>query len=189
MALDLRKLQKAFTQRRDVKRFILKLNKTLEARWLQVVLLLLLGIIYTWAYATHPLFPGRKSGSPTGWWSWADQARYLKAAAALAQFKLSPDVYHYPLGYSLLGAVFWRFMPRHPFFIPDLLLVLGAGYVWWRLAGRLLNKFQSLVLAGLCLLTHGTLLKTTLVIPWNTIPTQFALLAGIWIVISEAGPR
>lgn len=149
----------------------------------------LLGLVYTLAYFNHPLLPGNKPASPLGWWEWVDQSWYLKATQGLAKFQLNQDVCHYPLGYPLLGALFWRLMPSNPFFIPDLVLVLATAWVWWGLALRLLSRLQALVVGVLFIGFHAALLGKTVVIPWNTLPTQFTLLCGIGLVVSENKPR
>lgn len=157
------------------------------AGWL---LLVILAWIYAVAYWRHPQNPGNLPASlRMGWWNWADQYAYWQSAAELAHFRLTPENYHYPLGYSALGAIFWRFMPAHPFFIPDLLLVLGAGVVWWRLARGWLDRRLTLLTAVAFIGLHREVLLLTQVIPWNTIATQLALLAGLWVMVATQGPR
>lgn len=153
-------------------------------------LLGLLAVLYFAAYLWHPLYPGDAPAElRQGWWSWSDQFAYWKSAAELAQFRITPEGYHYPLGYPLLGALFWRLMPTHAFFVPDLLLVLGTGFVWWRLARRWLGRLPTLVCTGIFMAVHARLLALTVVIPWNTIATQLTLVAGMWVVVSKDGPR
>lgn len=157
------------------------------AGWL---LLALLAWVYTVAYVHHPLNPGRlPMEMRPGWWSWADQYVYWQSAAELAQFHLTAANYHYPLGYSALGALCWRFMPGQAFFIPDLLLVLGAAVVWWRLARSWLNRRLTLLTGMGFVALHHEVLALTEVIPWNTIATQFTLLAGLWVMVATQGLR
>ena len=170
-------------------RLIARSNELLRRRWAGYLLLAMVAVVYAIAYWSSPLCPGNKPSHPLGWWEWSDQGHYLKMAAALAQLKLGPDVYYYPFGYPLLGAAFWRMMPLHPFFIPNLLLVLATACVWWRLARRLFNPLSAILLATLFVATHGPLLAKTMVIPWNTLPSQCALLAGIWVLLTERNPR
>lgn len=157
------------------------------AGWL---LLGLVGWIYTAAYLHHPLYPGHAPvESRQGWWSWSDQFAYWQSAAELAQFRLTAANYHYPLGYPALGALFWRFMPAHAFFVPDLLLVLGIAAVWWRLARIRLSRVLTLVVGiGLVVMLREVLLLT-LVVPWNTIATQLTLMTGLWVMLTKQGPR
>jgi hypothetical protein len=157
------------------------------AGWL---LLALLAWVYSVSYWHHPQNPGNVPATlRMGWWNWADQFVYWQSAAELAHFRLTPEHYHYPLGYSALGAIFWRLMPAHSFFVPDLLLVLGAGTVSWRLARGWLDRRQSLLTAVAFVGLHREVLALTQVIPWNTIATQLTLLAGLWVMVATQGPR
>lgn len=165
-------------------------NAWLGSRRAGLLLLLVLGAVYTWAYGQHPLNPG--SGpveARSGWWSWADQYKYLKATEALAAGQLTREVYHYPLGYSALGVPFVRWLPAHPYFGPDLLLVLATATVWWRLARRWLPATVTLLVAVGFITTHGELLRLTMVVPWNTLPTQLTLLAGMVVLLETHGRR
>ncbi len=150
----------------------------------------LLAALYTLAYLRHPLFPGHAPAElRQGWWSWGDQFEYWKSAAALAHGNLAPESHRYPLGYPALGALFVRVMPVHPFFFPDLALVLGAACLWWRLTLRWLSRIETLLLALAFVATHAHLLADTVVIPWNTLATQCTLLGGIWVALTQAGRR
>ena len=154
------------------------------------VLLGLLAALYTWSYVTHPLHPGLAAPElRQGWWSWADQTKYVEAAVALEQGRIDRESYYYPLGYSVLGAPFVRVFPAHPFFLPNLVLVLVAAALAWRLARRWLERWEAMVLTTAFLLTHAALLEQTLVIPWNTIPLQAAFFAGMWLVLARRDGR
>lgn len=154
------------------------------------LLLAMLAWLYAFAYWQHPQNPGDLPATlRLGWWNWADQFVYWQSAAELAQLRLTAENYHYPLGYSALGAIFWRLMPAHPFFIPNLLLVLGAGAVWWRLARGWLDRRLTLLTAVAFIGLHREVLSLTQVIPWNTIATQLALLSGLWVMVATQGAR
>lgn len=154
------------------------------------VLLALLAGLYTWAYWTHPLNPGSAPvADRVGWWSWSDQYKYLLATQDLAAGRVTRETYHYPLGHSVLGAPFVKLWPAHPYFVPDLLLVLATAAVWWRLARRWLPATVALAVAAGFLVTHGELLRLTMVVPWNTLPTQLTLLAGVSVMLGTRGPR
>jgi len=148
--------------------------------WLQTriagwLLLILLGAWYGWAYAHHPLNPG---GIPVeqraGWWSWSDQYKYLRSAQMLAAGQVTPETYHYPLGYAALGAPFVRWLPVHPFFVPNLLLLLATAAVF---------------VAVVFIVTHGELIGLTMVVPWNTLVTQCGLMTGLVLVLGAPGRR
>lgn len=154
------------------------------------VLLVLLALVYTRVYSHHPHNPGTVSPDQQyGWWAWADQYSYWKSAQELAAGRLTAEGYHYPLGYPLLGALAWLVMPAHAFFIPDLLLVLGAAAAWWRLARGWLDRRLTLLAALAFLSLHGDILVLTQIVPWNTIATQAALLAGVAVLCNSPGPR
>ena len=172
-----------------VRLFFTKLNSTLQSRHARLLLLLLLALVYTVAYRFYPLCPGNKPAHPLGWWEWADQSLYLKSAYALAHGSLSPDAHHYYLGYPVLGALFARWMPTHPFFFPNLLAVLGAATAWWWIARRLLSPVQTLVFTLAFVGLHASLIAQTNIIPWNTLPVQCALLTGIGIALKPANTR
>jgi hypothetical protein len=107
----------------------------------------------------------------------------------MAAGKLSPETYKYPIGYPALGVPFVRWWPAHAYFIPDLMLVLGAAVFWWRLARRWLPASVTLGVAVVFIATHHDLIGLTMVVPWNTLATQLALLAGLWVIVSGTGPR
>ncbi len=162
-----------------------KTERVLSHRATGWLLLLALAVGYTWAYQHHPLNPGATPPAQrAGWWSWSDQYKYLESAQELAHGKVTPENYRYPLGYPLLGAMFARWLPGQPFFVPDLLLVLGAAACWWRLARRWLPATVALFVALVFILTHGELIGLTMIVPWNTLVTQLCLLAGLAIVLA-----
>ncbi len=167
-----------------------RLERWLNTRLAAALLLGLLGAWYVWAYVHHPLNPGRAPvAQRVGWWSWSDQYKYLQATEALAAGKLTRESYQYPLGYPVLGVPFVRWWPAHAYFLPDLALVLAAGFFWWRLARRWLPATVALAVAVVFILTHGELIGLTMIVPWNTLATQLALLAGLWVMVAITGPR
>lgn len=174
----------------DVTNWPARINEWLASWWAGLLLLALLGGLYTWTYVQHPLNPGSgPAEARLGWWSWADQYKYLQATEALAAGGITKEVYHYPLGYSALGVPFVRWLPAHPYYVPDLLLVLATAAVWWRLARRWLPATIALLVAAGFITTHGELLRLTMVVPWNTLPTQLTLLAGMVVLLDTHGRR
>ena len=162
----------------------------LQARIAGWLLLLLLGAWYAWAYVHHPLNPGAVPVEQrAGWWSWSDQYKYLRSAQALAAGQVTPETYHYPLGYAALAAPFVRAWPGHPFFVPNLLLVLATAACWWRLARRWLPATAALFVAVVFIGTHHELIDLTMVVPWNTLVTQLGLVAGLVLVLAPPSRR
>lgn len=174
----------------SVRRLLDPLHRLCNHRRAGGVLLLVLALVYTFAYARHDLFTGATAPEArTGWWSWADQYSYFKTADALAHGRLAPENPQYPPGYAalgVLGGLVWR---TQPFFLPDLLLVLGAAWAWWRLAQRLISRLAAAVVLALFAGTHWLLLADTVVVPWNTLGTQATLLAGMAVVVIVPGRR
>lgn len=130
-------------------------------------------IIYLIAYLGHPVLPGNDPKEPLGWWGWWDQGKYLKCAADLAHGRLTRDSYWYPLGYPLTGAIFYRWMPQHPFLIPNLAFVLGSTVLFYKIARRLISPLETVLLMGLFAFWYSGILWIALVEPWSTIPTHF----------------
>ncbi|WP_415910224.1 hypothetical protein [Oleiharenicola sp. Vm1] len=163
-----------------------RLNRFLDARAMNWVLLGGLATLYSVAYFGHELNPGATMPIERhGWWSWADQTKYVEAAVALAQGKIDATSYYFPLGYSALAAPFVRVLPTQPFFWPDLACVLLSATFAWQLARRWLSPLASLILAGVFIATHAALLRLTMVVPWNTLPTQAAFLGGMLLVLTR----
>lgn len=161
--------------------------QTRVAGWL---LLVLVGVWYGWAYAHHPLNPGEiPTEQRAGWWSWSDQYKYLRSAQTLAAGQVTPETYHYPLGYAALAAPFVRWLPVHPFFVPNLLLMLATAACWWQLARRWLPATVALFVAIVFIITHHELIGLTMVVPWNTLVTQLCLVAGLGLVSATPNRR
>lgn len=154
------------------------------------VLLAALAVAYTMGYALHELYPGTGAGAlARGWWTWTDQQRYLVQAQGIARGEIDATTYFYPPGYAALGALFVRWMPAHPFFVPNLALILVAATMWWRLARRWLSASGALLVGVVFIGTHRWLIADSMIVPWNTLVTQAALLAGIHVVTAKTGGR
>jgi hypothetical protein len=146
--------------------------------------------LYAVACWRHDLFPGFGPGAATrGWWTWSDQQRYLAEAAAIAEGRLDRSSYTYPIGYPVLGALAWRWLPAHAFLLPNLLLFAGSAAAWWRLARRWFEPLAALAVAAVFVLFHRWLVADTQVVPWNTLPTQCALLVAVVRVTNATAPR
>ncbi len=165
------------------------IESLLKRREMSWAMLALLAGLYTWAYWAHPLNPGSAPVSErAGWWSWSDQYKYLLATQDLAEGRVTRETYHYPLGYSALGVPFVKLWPAHAYFVPNLLLVLATAAVWWRLVRRWVPATVALAVAIGFLFTHGELLRLTMIVPWNTLPTQLTLLTGVLLMLETRGP-
>lgn len=171
-------------------RLLAALEAWLGTRLGGTLLLVAVVLVYLAAWWTHELRPAR---SPTeqrlGWWTWADQYAYWQSAEELSRLSLTAQNFHYPLGYPALAAPFMRVWPEDPFLIPNLALVLVSSLSLWRLARLGLSRVGTVVAAAVFVATHSELLALTLVVPWNTIGTQAALLAGITVGVTDTGVR
>ncbi len=161
-------------------------NRIIGARAAGWIMLAALAALYAAAYWGDELNPGASiPAERRGWWSWADQTKYVEAANALAQGRVDAASYYFPLGYSALAVPFVRLMPAQPFFWPNLACVLLSAVLAWRLARRWLSPLASVALGALFIATHAVLLRLTMVIPWNTLPVQAALLGGMLLVLTR----
>lgn len=165
-----------------VRSVVERMNAGLATRRAEWVLLALVGLLYAVAYAGDEMNPGTASvATRVGWWSWHDQWRYALSAEALAQGRVDAQSYFYPLGYPALGAMFARVMPAQPFFWPDLACILVTAVAAWRLARRWMSPLVALTIGVGLIALHAATLRLTMVIPWNTLPLQAALLGAIWL--------
>lgn len=166
------------------------LEARLRRRGAGWALLLAVAVLYSWAYWRDELNPGAATVyQRIGWWSWFDQQKYGESAAALAAGRIDRETYYYPLGYPALGAVFARVWPAHPFFVPGLLLTIATAAAGWQFARRWLGATATLGLAIGFVVSHAALLRLTMVIPWNTLPTQAALATGLWLTVARRDGR
>jgi len=162
----------------------------LGTRWALALVLGLAAWAYAAAYSRHPLRPTVDPAvERTGWWTWHDQYTYWKSANELAAGAVTRENYVYPLGYAALGAPWRRLLPKDPFVLANLALVLLTVGLAWQLAGRWLGRLPALVALGWFGWSQAELLALTQVIPWNTIATQAALWTGIWLLLTRPGPR
>lgn len=148
-----------------------------------------IGIIwYLIGYLSHPVLPGANQTWPLGWWGWWDQGCYWRSAQELAQFKLTRANYWYPLGYPLIGAVFFRLMPSHAFLIPDLLCFLGILILFNRICREFVSPWESVALGVAALLLPRTILINALVVPWNSTPAHLMIYCVI-VLLAFCRPR
>jgi hypothetical protein len=78
--------------------------------------------------------------------------------------------------------VFYPFAPNHAFFLPNLLLVVGAAGIYYKLCQRLLSGLEAFLLAALFIISYHGVLCDSVVIPWNTTPTLFLSYAIFFLV-------
>ena len=141
---------------------------------------LALSLLYLWTYFQAQALPGNSVQYPLGWWGWFDQGKTLDSARALAARDLSPARHWYPLGYSLLGAPFYRLgFTGHPFVFVNLacLLVALAGFVAF--ASRCGTGAVAASLLFLGAVCGDRQIFSEWAIPWNSTPAA----ALIWLTL------
>lgn len=139
--------------------------------WVAVVFTL----AYVACYLAYPSLPGN-SPHLEGWWGWFDQGQYLKSVKALASGKLDPEFHWYPMGYALLATPFYRMMPVHPYFLPNLALLLTSVWLYLAIVAELeLNRLAGFAMLVLCVLASPLVFQQH-VIPWTTTPAMTVLL-------------
>ena len=149
---------------------------------------LVLAITVVWfaiAYALNDS-PSWNSGGSPGWLVWWDQGQYHKAAAELAHGELRPNTYW--IGYPAIGAVFYNLLPRHPFFVPDLAMVLAIVAAYYAAARLYLTRIEAVVLVYLFIWFDPCLRDDCLVVPWNTMPAYTAFFVAIYLLVLRPGP-
>ena len=164
---------------------VARIERALERSGTRYALLLVALCVYLVVYLGHASLPSAKA---EGWWGWWDQAHYLRSAQAFARGVLAPSEHWYPPGYPLLGSFFLPWLPRHPFFILNLLCFVGIVLALYRLFRSVLSRFESVILVGFSL--GQPLVVEHLVIPWTTIPTQLVIYAAmLWVVARRPSRR
>jgi hypothetical protein len=141
---------------------------------------LALCITYTVRYLGYPARPGEASA---GWWAWFDQGKYLQSAQAFASGNFAPDNHFYAPGYALLGALFVKISPLHPFFVVNLACLLASFAGFIVVSGRI--GVPAWLGAGIFLaVTQGDkFFAVQWVIPWNTSLSG----ALLWLVMALEG--
>ena len=148
--------------------------------WLVPLIALALSCWYTLRYLGDANLPGNESAAPLGWWGWFDQSMTLRSTGAFARWNLAASQHHYPLGYALLGLLPYLEAPNHPFFVVDLLCLLGAYAGFVGLARRLdLPAALAAAAFAAATLSDGAIFRQW-VIPWNTTPVG----ALVWLLLA-----
>lgn len=150
-------------------------------------------VAYFTGYLLYPATPGIVNSDFMGWLDWSDQGMYLKSAKAIAHWKLSPETYVYPLGYPLLGAPFLKWLPRHPFLIPDLFFSAGIVLAFYASCQKFITRVESAALTLFLIILSaftstkaiagGLVWSNSLIVPWNLIPVFFAAYLAVWLLV------
>jgi len=135
------------------------------------IIFLTLFALYSLGYLHYSAAPGGSVEQPIGWIGWYDQGQYFKGARALAALDFSPAMHVYPPLWPLMGAVFLKWWPTHPFFIPGFIcLAIHVGVLLW-IGERLYGRALTWIVVPLVFILWPTLTTTQWIIPWTTSPT------------------
>lgn len=144
--------------------------------------LLLLSLIYLAGYLAHPAVPGGSfSTFPMSWWGWFDQGNYLASANAIVNLDFRAESHFYPPLYPLLGAVFIKLLPGHPYFFVNLICFLWISYVFLYVSDSYLPRSIGCVIFLLTTIVDSRIFENYL-IPWSTTINVALLSAGIYFL-------
>jgi len=166
------------------------LTAPLSARqWLYLgFFLCLVTMFYSVEYWTNPVRPGLSTQYPQGWWGWFDQGQYFKSVVALEQHNYDPLQHHYPIGYPLIGTLFYSLMPQHAFLIPDFVFCIVTCLAFIDLCRRVVSFRAALLLCFFGAIWCTTVLEN-FVYPWTTIPASAALMTLAALVVAPERDR
>ena len=130
----------------------------------------------------------RPSLNNPGWWGWFDQGQYYRSIVALERSDYSPTEHLYPVGYPLIGSLFYPIMPDHPFFIPDLAcyLVICLAFLW--ICEKSFVPEEALLLCFFALIVPSTV-RINLIRPWTDAPAQASLMVLTYLALSGRRDR
>jgi hypothetical protein len=144
--------------------------------------LLLAALLFCIVHHEHPARP-TAGVIGNGWWFWFDQSHYLAAAQALARLDFSPAAQNYEPGYAALAAPFVRLMPADPFFVPNLVALLVACWLFGGIGRRVLGPAVWARPASMLLFVLATVgdhqSAVVWAVPWTTTPTAPLLLGAL----------
>lgn len=151
--------------------------------WDVVAVASISALFFLYIYVTSGFRPGPLGSEAKGWFGFSDQAAYLNMVKRLSYFKFSGVDYVYGLGYPMLGAIFYRFMPVDPFLIPNLLSFTFITAVIYIIAARLMKGEHAFIAAMLFLFATGAVFHY--IIPWNSTVSAVALAAVLYMAFSN----
>jgi hypothetical protein len=148
--------------------------------------LIVTAIWYLIAYYLNDATPSFGPHGHADWWVWWDQRLYLQTTSDLAHGQLKPSIYWY--GYPALGAPFYWLLPRHPYLIPNLVMVLAMVWAFYASCRLYMSRLESVLLVYIFIWFDSFLRDECLVIPWNTMPAYAAFFLCIFLLILKPGP-
>jgi hypothetical protein len=123
---------------------------------------------YCVCYLSVNSLPG--NGDLKGWWGWYDQGEYLRSARAFTEWDFFWKKHQYPPLYPVMGALFVKFVPTHPFFFFNVAAFLTFVFVFERVARQYVSQIEAFALVILGVLFNATVMDN-FAIPWTTTGT------------------
>jgi hypothetical protein len=122
---------------------------------------------YSYFYVTDPSCPDLCKNDSLGWYNWWDQSQYCKIAYDLTNFKL--DKPQYWIGYPLLGSVFIKILPHHPFLVPNYFFMMLMAFCLFSVAKKFINDWEAALVTIISLLYDRLFWVNCIIWPWNSI--------------------
>jgi hypothetical protein len=133
-----------------------------------LVAMLVAFVAYTLVYLAYPALPGNWPEYPRGWWGWFDQGQYLQSAQAFSHGLFEGRLHQYPPLWPLLGTVFVKFLPMHPFFIPGFLCLAVHLLGVLRIGEYLYGRVLTWVTVAFVFVLWRDVTTTQWIIPWTS---------------------
>ncbi len=140
---------------------------------------------YFVAYLCNDSIPDVTADGRPGWCAWWDQGEYYKATAALAHGELQPSPYW--IGYPLFGVPFYWLMPRHSYFVPNLIMVLGMVCSFFASCRHFMGRLEAWALVVILFFADPVMRDGCLIVPWNTLPAYAALYLSVYLLLIRRG--
>ena len=156
-------------------------EETHRVRLLDADALFLCVVACFWYFTAYLLNPATPAPSAVGWWGFFDQGLYYRTTMDLAAGHLLPSNYWY--GYPLLGAIFYQLMPLHPYFIPNLTLILLMVSSYFAACRLFCSRLEAWGLVIVAIFADSMLRDGCLIIPWNTLPEYAAFYLCFYFLI------
>lgn len=156
--------------------------KTLFKDRYLLILFILSAVCFLYFYWINVERPGGNWDG--GWYKiWYDQRMYHIMVRKLFLRDFSPGGYAYALGYPILGAFFYRFLPQDPFLIPNLILFIIANTSFYLAIKNLINK--EIAFVGSMLLIFATSLVQRSVVPWTSNVTSALGFLSFYLITTK----
>jgi hypothetical protein len=157
-----------------------------QRQWLAIAAFACVALtFYFICYWNDPNLPGK---SELGWWGWFDQGQYYRSVVALEQNNYEPSEHHYPIGYPLIGTLFYGVMPQHPFLVPNLVSYGLICFAFLQLC-RVFVSFEWALILCFFGVVWPTTVQANLIYPWTSTPVNAALMVMAYLALARTPDR